>query len=64
MGALGTATRRKPCAINLFSIARDRPGPLAESSNPAGAKILLILQSFYDTLQLHATNVQQGTPYR
>jgi NAD(P)-binding Rossmann-like domain len=29
--------RRKPHSVNLFRNARDWPGPLAESSNPAGA---------------------------
>jgi len=37
MGIVGTAMRRKPNAITLFEIARDRPGPLVASSNPAGA---------------------------
>ena len=42
-GAVGMAMRRKPYAISFFSTARDRPGPLAESSNPAGAtKIVFI----------------------
>jgi hypothetical protein len=41
-GAVETATRRKPYAISLFGTARDRPGPLAASSIPAGRRASLL----------------------
>jgi hypothetical protein len=41
---------RKPYAISLFGTARDRPGPLVASSNPAGAIFSsLFYKGFRDT---------------
>ncbi len=58
-GALGTAMRRKPYTISLFRTARDRPGPLVASSNPAGVIKSLFYKGFRNTFRLRATNVQQ-----
>jgi hypothetical protein len=45
--ALGTAMRRKPYNVGPFVFARDRPGPLAESSNPVGAKLWPVFTSLF-----------------
>jgi hypothetical protein len=41
-----TGDAPKPYGIGPFSIGQDRPGPLAEGSNPAWATILPMLQGF------------------
>ena len=43
-GAVGTVMRRKLYAIGLFSTARDRPGPLAESSHPVWLERVALTQ--------------------
>jgi hypothetical protein len=42
----GTRHRENPYYVGLFSRHTGRPGPLEKTSNPAGAKILLILPGF------------------
>jgi hypothetical protein len=58
------ATRRKPYAITLFNTARDRPGPLVASSNPAGAKILFILRGFLHHFQAPSNQSAKRAPIR
>ena len=45
----GTRHRENPYYIGLLSSHTERPGPLIARSNPAGARIFLILQGFFAT---------------